>query len=363
MTPAPPVTAPVTVESLGPDRDGGYPVRRLVCDSEVLRGNPLGDPARREVLVLVPPDFRADRQYPVVYLLAGFGSRGRSLLVDSALGEPLPVALGRMTRAGAMPPALVVLPDCSTRWGGSQYLDSAGCGRYQSHLIDEVVPLVEREFPVRPGAGWRALLGKSSGGYGALLAALTRPGVFSAVLAHSPDAGFEHCYLSLLPGVLDTLAEARAGGGPDRLTDPVQWAGQARDGRFMVAMSLLAMGVCYLPPLPVPAAGLPADPNTGAFRDEVWRQWLAHDPVRLVPGLADRLRALDLLYIDVGRRDEYGMRWGVRALAAALDAAGVPHVFAEHDGGHHGIEYRFERSLALLGQRWAAREVVSPCAG
>jgi enterochelin esterase-like enzyme len=354
----PSASAPVALLGAETGGAGEYSVRRLVCDSQVLRGNPLGDPTSRDVLVLVPPDFRTDRQYPVVYLLAGFGSRGRSLLVDSALSEPLPVALGRITRAGAMPPALVVLPDCSTRWGGSQYLDSAGCGRYQSHLIDEVVPLVEREFPVRPGARWRALLGKSSGGYGALLAALTRPGVFSAVLAHSPDAGFEHCYLSLLSGVLDTLADARADGGWGRLTDPAQWAGRARDGRFMVAMSLLAMGVCYLPePLTVPTAGLPADPATGVFRDEVWRQWLAHDPVRLVPGRADRLRELDLLFLDVGKHDEYGMRWGVRALHAALGEAGVPHVFAEHDGGHHGIEYRFERSLALLGQRWSAREV------
>jgi Putative esterase len=331
-----------------------YQVRSLRVDSALLRGNPLGDPATREVLVLVPPGPPDDRGHPVVHLLAGFGSRGRDLLAAPVLADPLTTVLARAVAGWAVPP-LVVLPDCATRWGGSQYLDSPGCGRYLSHLADEVVPLVEREFPVRPGQ--RAVLGKSSGGYGALMAALLRPGLFSAVLAHSPDAGFEHCYLPLLPGVLDTLAE-------DPLTDPARWAGRPRDGRFMVAVSLLAMGICYAPgTLADPADGLPCDPAGGPWRDEVWRRWLAHDPVRLVPSRAAALRALDLLVLDAGVRDEYGMRWGTRALAAALTRAGVPHEFTEHDGGHHGIEHRFEASLGLLGRRWAAREAVPACAG
>lgn len=337
-----------------------WEVRTLLLDSTVLRANPLGDPTAREVLVLVPPGYRADREHPAVYLLAGFGSRGRDLLAGSVLSDPLPVRLGRAVAGWRIPRPLLVLPDCSTRWGGSQYLDSAGCGSYQSYLVDEVVPLVERDFRVRPGPAWRALLGKSSGGYGALLAALQRPGTFSAVLAHSPDAGFEYAYLAMLPAVLDTLEAA----GPGVLGDPSRWTGVPRDGRFMVALSLLAMGVCYAPgPLSDPADALPCDPVTGAWRDEVWRRWLAHDPVRLVPAGAAALRRLDLLFLDVGARDEYGMRWGTRALSAALTRAGVPHEFAEHGGGHHGIEHRFERSLALLGTRWAARAGVPACVG
>jgi enterochelin esterase family protein len=344
-----------------------YEVRSLRFDSAVLRANPLGDATDREVVVLVPPGYRAGLDHPLVCLLAGFGSRGRDLLAGSVLADPLPAVLGRAVAGWRIRPPLLVLPDCSTRWGGSQYLDSPGCGPYLSYLLDEVVPAVEREFRTRPGPAWRALLGKSSGGYGALMAALLRPGEFSAVLAHSPDAGFEHCYLSLLPAVLDTLAAA----GPDGLGDPSRWAGVPRDGRFMVALSLLAMGVCYAPgPLADAADGLPCDPVGGAWRDEVWRGWLAHDPVRLVPDRAAALRELDLLYLDVGVRDEYGMRWGTRALSGALDRAGVPHEFAEHAGGHHGIEHRFERSLARLGERWAARsvdlparEAVPACAG
>jgi enterochelin esterase-like enzyme len=341
----------------------------LQHDSEVLHGNPLGDPCRREVLVLVPPDYFAERnsgqQYPVVYLLAGFGSRGRGLLGDAVLGEQLPALLGRLLHERTMPRAIVVLPDCSTRYGGSQYLDSPACGPYQRYLVDEVVSLVEREFPVLPGPAWRAVMGKSSGGYGALLAAIQRPGVFGAVLAHSPDAGFEHCYLSLLPAVLDTI-ESRGGLIP--FADWQSWRNQPRDGPFMVAMSIVAMGMCYAEaPAQDTAAVFPCDPDSGVFRDEVWRRWLELDPVRLVAAHAAALRDLDVLFLDVGQRDEYGMRWGTRALHNELRRAGVPHVFQEHQAGHHGVEYRFERSLALLRQRWVTRELAQemarPCAG
>src|SRR5687767_8564516 len=44
-----------------------------VFDSEVLRGNPLGDPSQRLLWVWVPPgyDEDADRRYPAVYVIQG----------------------------------------------------------------------------------------------------------------------------------------------------------------------------------------------------------------------------------------------------------------------------------------------------
>ena len=333
----------------------GAEVVRLPHRSAALRDNPLGDPAERDVLVVTPPGYEGSgRRYPVVFWLAGFGSRGADLLAGGVLGQGLAERLTAAMRAGTVPEALVVLPDCSTRYGGSQYLDSPTCGRYQTYLVDELVPFVDARFRTL-GPGRRAVGGKSSGGYGALRLAMSRPGVFDTVCAHSPDAGFEWCYLSLVPAVLDTLG-ARGG-----------WAGLVeglgpelpRDGAYMVAMSLVAMAACYAP-APTDPAGLatefPCNPASGRFRDAVWRRWLEHDPVRLVPAATGRLRALRTLYLDVGRADEYAMHWGTRALHAALDCAGVRHDYAEHDFGHQGIEYRFLRSLALAGRRWAAAE-------
>jgi S-formylglutathione hydrolase FrmB len=326
---------------------------RLRHHAPSLRDNPLGDPAVRDVLVITPPGYeRSGRRYPVVFWLAGFGSRGADLLHGGVLGEGLDERLTAAMLSGEVPEALVVLPDCSTRYGGSQYLDSPACGRYQTYLVDELVPFVDARFRTL-GPGRRAVGGKSSGGYGALLAAMSRPGVFDTVCAHSPDAGFEWCYLSLLPSVLDTL---RARGGWAAFVDGPR-STLPRDGAFMVAMSLVAMAACYAGEGAADLAEeFPCDPETGRFREQVWRRWLRHDPVLLAARHADRLRALRTLYLDVGQADEYAMQWGTRALHAALVDAGVPHRYAEHDGGHHGIDHRFVRSLAVAGRRWAGAE-------
>jgi hypothetical protein len=78
---------------------------------------------------------------------------------------------------------------------------------------------------------------------------------------------------------------------------------------------------------------------------------------------AGRLAALSLLYLDVGNRDEYAMHWGVRALHAALDACGVTHIYREHAGGHHGIEYMFVDAMAELSRVWPTEPEAGACAG
>jgi hypothetical protein len=176
--------------------------------------------------------------------------------------------------------------------------------------------------------------------------------LFGAVLAFSPDAGFEHSYLPLVPAALDTV---RAAGGVEALL--ARRDGGPHDVPFMVAMSIVAMGMCYADaPGTTPSDALPCDPVSGLFRDEVWRRWLRHDPVRMLPAHAGRLAGLGLLHLSVGERDDYGMHWGARALHAALDGHGVPHSYLEHEGGHHGIEHVFAEGLARLWRVWDGTE-------
>ncbi|MEV6179093.1 alpha/beta hydrolase-fold protein [Streptomyces sp. NPDC052015] len=319
-------------------------------DSACLRGNPLGDPHHRRIEVHLPPGYDGVRRFPVVYWLPGFGAHpglaGRAL----AFGGSVADRLRRAMADGRVPPALLAVPDCTTAYGGSQYLDSAASGRYASYLA-EVVAEVDRRFATRPEPAWRAVAGKSSGGYGALVAGMTSE-LFGAVIAFSPDAGFEHCYLPLLPAALDTV---RAAGGVERLL--ARRDSGPHDVPFMVAMSIVAMGMCYADdPRTTPSDALPCDPRTGLFRDDVWQRWLTHDPVRMLPAHAGRFAGLGLLHLSVGERDDYGMHWGVRALHAALDAHGVPHLHREHEGGHHGIEYVFAEALAELWRVWREPE-------
>src|SRR5512144_2521485 len=168
--------------------------------STVLRDNPLGDPAERRVPVYLPPGYDGSGgRYPVVYFLAGFAGGGTYLLSESLWGETLPQRVDRLVRSGAVRPLIVVMPDCLTRLGGSQYINSAATGRYEDHLVDELVPSVDATFRTVADPAARAIMGKSSGGYGATVLAMRHPEVFGLAVDHSGDRYFELCYKADIP--------------------------------------------------------------------------------------------------------------------------------------------------------------------
>ncbi len=97
--------------------------------------------------------------------------------------------------ADSPPPAIVVFVDCWTSYGGSQFLDSPGTGRYHTYLCDEVVPWVDATYRTLADRDHRGITGKSSGGYGAMITPMLRPDLFGGLATHAGDALFEICYL------------------------------------------------------------------------------------------------------------------------------------------------------------------------
>ena len=341
-------------------RRGGMAARGTVVvetlESRVLGGNAPGDAAVRLLPVYLPPGYETSRQrYPVLLALAGFAGAGRMLLNVSAWGEALNERLDRLQAAGRMGPVIVAMPDCLTRYGGSQYIDSRATGRYGEHLIREIVPHLDRRFRTLASARHRGIFGKSSGGYGALVHGMLHPEVFRAVACHSGDMGFELCYPPDFGRFLGQVAQHGGVRGFLRAFE----AAPRKTHDLVTAMNILAMAACYSPsarraaPLGI---DLPMDLETGAIDAAVWRRWLRHDPVRLVRRHAAGLRKLRLLFLDCGRRDEFNLQWGARQLAAELGRRRVRHVYEEFDDGHRDTSYRFDRSLPLL---WRA---LSPAA-
>src|SRR5581483_6535976 len=105
--------------------------------SGVLKGNFLGDPAARDIVVYLPPGYGADRgaRYPVLYYLPGFTGTPLKAIHQNPWQENLPERLDRLIEGGEAKPCLLVIPDCFTRFGGSQYVNSAGTGRYEDHVV------------------------------------------------------------------------------------------------------------------------------------------------------------------------------------------------------------------------------------
>ncbi len=321
----------------------------LRISSEVLKNNPLGDPHERDVWVYTPPGHDPERPLPALLALAGFTGNGAMFFNADPVGDPLGARLDRMIARGECPPVIVVGVDCFTRVGGNQFIDSSATGPYATHLVSELLPFVERHFAV---SRW-GVFGKSSGGYGAIVLAMLYPARFEAFACHSGDANFELCYL---PDALEALDQFRAAGGPRQWLDAYWQSPRRRGASQGKALNFLAMAAHYSPDEASPHLGIsfPFDLETGRFLPEVWARWQAWDPVRMISSRKDALRRCRLAFVDCGSKDEYGLHWGARALAAELRNVGVNVVHEEFEDGHMNIQYRFERSIPLLTRALAA---------
>ena len=325
---------------------------RIVLDtieSSVLANNRMGDPARRQVPVYLPPgyDARGDTRYPTVYLLAGFNGRGTVFLNDTPWDETIAQRMDRLIASGTIRPMIVVMPDCLTRLGGSQYINSEATGRYEDHLVQELVPWIDQRYRTLPARGCRAVVGKSSGGYGALMLAMRRPELFGLAASHSGDMYFELCYK---PAFVQYAAAIGRLGGIDRVMAELHTI-RPRDAAYRAVVNTLAMASCYSPDPQAPHGFvLPFDAHTAEIDEAVWARWLAWDPVHLVARHQDALRSLRLLYLDAGSRDEFHLQYGARIFCNRLRERGIPFVHEEFEDGHLNIPYRFDNSLTALSK-------------
>ena len=322
-------------------------------ESGVLKGNPAGDPHVRRVPVYLPPSYDASpgRRYPVVYVLTGFMGRGRMLLNDNPWSPSLDDRMDALI-AGGCEELILVMPDCFTRFGGSQYLNSSATGRYQDHLVNELVPWVDARYRTLPSRAHRGVAGKSSGGFGALTLGFKHADTFGAVACHSGDICFDYCYRPDLPKFAAAMHRA---GGLAAWMSTFERTVQRRHDDFTV-LDIVAMAACYSPNPATQPFGIdfPIDPSTARWREDVWQRWLEHDPLLLVERHYTALRSLGLLYLDCGTRDEWNLHLGARLLVERLGQFKVAHEYQEFDDGHMNVSYRYDVSLPKLGRALAA---------
>lgn len=324
-------------------QEGTLVVHRL--ESDVLKGNPLGDPTERDLFVYVPPGYEEGKRYPALLALAGFMGTGASFFNVDPLGENLKRRLDRLISTGACPPVVVVAPDGFTRLGGNQYINSSATGRYEDYLLGEILPFVKKTYNV----GHWGLMGKSSGGFGAIVLGMRHAGEFLALADHSGDSNFELAYIAELGEALDRFRDA---GGPAKWLEAF-WADENKHRKkYMKPLNMLAMAAHYSPNPSSPHLGVdfPVDLETGRFRLDVWDRWRAWDPVNLVEKHADDLKKLRLIYVDCGARDEWSLHWGARALVGAMRARGLSPHYEEFDDGHMSVSYRFDVSIPMLAK-------------
>lgn len=138
---------------------------------------------KRKALVYTPPGFSKKTKYPVLYLLHGIGGDELEWLKN---GKPQ-VILDNLYAEGKLEPMIVVLPN------GRAIKDDRATGNimapdkvegfaiFEKDLLNDLIPFIERKYPVIKNRENRAIAGLSMGGGQSLNFGLGNPDKFAWV--------------------------------------------------------------------------------------------------------------------------------------------------------------------------------------
>jgi S-formylglutathione hydrolase FrmB len=250
--------------------------------------------------VVLPPRYASSRtrnqSYPVLYLLHGLSGHYSNWLSKTKLAD-----------YAAAYEMIIVTPEGNDGW----YTDSASVSadKYETYILQELIPDVESRFHASKLREGRAVAGLSMGGYGALKFGVKYPDKF--------------VFAASMSGALD--AAARSDGDP----------------RF--AWEYLRTSIMQ-------TFGAPGS-RTRADND-------LHKLVRLIP--ARRPVSLPFLYLDCGTED--GFLTTNRELATILLEQKIPHEFRQLPG-KHGWAYwdaQVQEVLKMAARKMPSKYFIAP---
>ena len=122
-------------------------VERVKVQSAALEGNLEGNSAERDVIVMLPPSYRANpaRRYPVVYALHGYFIGAEQWIQELHAPQVVEGAFGK-----GVPEMIVVLPDSKTVHLGSVYSTSVTTGDFENFVARDLVAYVDQHYRTIP---------------------------------------------------------------------------------------------------------------------------------------------------------------------------------------------------------------------
>lgn len=142
--------------------------------------------------VVLPIDYSSKessaRRYPVVYLLHGLTGRFDNWVTKSSV-----------VAASERYPVIIVTPEGENGW----YTDNRTPGRkYESYLLKELIPEIDKKFRTISDGDHRAIAGLSMGGYGAIKFGLKYPDLFALAGSFSGALGAASITQKAIPGAI-----------------------------------------------------------------------------------------------------------------------------------------------------------------
>jgi esterase/lipase superfamily enzyme len=135
----------------------------------------------RDLYVYLPPGYDPHRSYSLI-LFFHMASQDEHFFAGSGMLE----VLDDLIKCGKIPPVIAAAPDGLIGTAGyfhrehSMFVNGQN-GRFEDHILYEVIPFLTTTYSIRPEREAHALMGVSAGGYGAMSMAIEHQEYFGAV--------------------------------------------------------------------------------------------------------------------------------------------------------------------------------------
>jgi len=332
-TERPPVVAgakPVTIE-------------RIKVHAPSIEGNLEGNSADRDVIVVLPPSYRADpsRRFPVVYALHGYSIGAEQWIKEIRIPQVTEDAFAK-----GVPEMIVVLPDSKTLHNGSVYSRSVTTGDFETFISKDLVAYIDGHYRTIPDRASRGLVGHSMGGYGATRIGMKHSDVFGALYIMSPGG------LQGRPIGVPTAETFSQIAGAHSLEEAAKLPFGAR--------GLLAMSSAWSPDPNKPPLFLDLPYKDGKEDPAVLARWTANSPFAMLDQYVPNLRRYAAIAMDVGDKDT--LVGDTRRWHDMLAAYGIASSFEIYPGTHtSAVAFRFEdHVLPFFGKTLSFGPAPSP---
>lgn len=311
-------------------------VEHIKVHSPAMEGNLEGEAVDRDVIVFLPPSYKANphRRYPVVYALHGYSIGAEQWTHEIHVPQTIEGAFAQ----GATE-MIVVLPDSKTIYNGSMYSSSVTTGDFERFISHDVVAYIDAHYRTIPTREARGLVGHSMGGYGASRIGMKHPDVFGSLYIMSP------CCLSPMVGGF---------GPPDKMKEmAIATEKKAAEAKSPADAAVLFPGFGAAQ-LATAAAWAPNPKNPPLYFDlptkdgnpvpEIQAKYTANAPLVFVDQYIDNLKQYRAISMDVGDQD--GLRVDAAKLHDVFDKYGIVNTFEIYSGTHtSAVADRFQNHV------------------
>ena len=228
---------------------------------------------------------------------------------------------------------------------GSMYTNSDYNGQFEEYIVQDLISHIDGSYNTIDHSSYRAIMGHSMGGFGAVKLSVKFPELFQVAASHSGPIAIENVIPDLLPVLL-----AETG-----ILGYQPWNGT-------VSLFMYSASAAFSPDVddwPY-YVDLPVD-YYGNVIDEVWNLWLGHDPLTLAQENLANIQSIRF-YMDCGDQDDYLFYNHSTSFSEFLDEEIINHVYEIYPGDHFTEVLngdRFPYSLAFIENAFYIHDLFS----